>query len=486
MTRSGDEYVRGLRDGRTVLFNGERVADVTKHPAFAAAVRTVAQLYDLAHDSVNRELMTYASPRDGRPINKSWLVPRTREDLASRRHAIKFWADASYGLLGRSPDHVASFFAGFAGSTAFYARGGQQFAENLSRFAAKAADEDLYVSYVIVHPTIDRAKPAHQQAEPYLYAGVAAERDNGIVIRGAQMLGTGSVMSDYVLVTVILPLKAGDEDYAISCVVPNSAPGLKLYPRRPYGLGPSSVFDYPLSSRFDESDSLVVFDNVFVPWEDVFIYKNLELTTGQFSVTAAHVLGNTQAHIRSWSKLQFLVALVKRCMDLSGRSAANETVAQLGELATRVSLVEGMILGAEVAAAADGFGVMRPKDSLLYASQVFQQAMYPALLNQIRGLMGGSLIQLPATVGELRAPDSMADIERYVRWPRASGRERVKLLKLLWDVLGSEFGSRHLQYEMFYAGEPGAIQAREFRTFDWATAEALVDRCLVGYDPESV
>ena len=114
---------------------------------------------------------------------------------------------------------------------------GRQFADNLQRFAAKAADEDLYISYVIVHPTIDRAKPAHQQAEPYLYAGAAAERDGGIVLRGAQMLGTGSVMSDYIFVSVILPLHPGDEDYAISCVVPNGAPGLKLYPRRPYALG---------------------------------------------------------------------------------------------------------------------------------------------------------------------------------------------------------------------------------------------------------
>jgi len=216
MTRRGDEYVRGLRDGRTVLLNGERLADVMTHPAFAAGIRTIAELSDLAHDPANRELMTYPSPRDGRPINKSWLVPRTREDLAARRRAIKCWADASYGFLGRSPDHVASFFAGFAGSPAFYARGGQEFADNLLRFAAKAADEDLYLSYVIVHPTIDRAKSAHQQAEPYLYAGAAAERDNGIVIRGAQMLGTGSVMSDYVLLTVILPLKPGDDDYAIS------------------------------------------------------------------------------------------------------------------------------------------------------------------------------------------------------------------------------------------------------------------------------
>jgi 4-hydroxyphenylacetate 3-monooxygenase len=486
VTRSGEDYIRGLRDGRTVLLNGDRVADVTTHPAFAAGIRSIANLYDLAADPANRELMTYPSPRDGRPINKSWLVPRSRDDLAARRRAIKIWADASYGLLGRSPDHVASFFAGFAGSPEFYARGGQVFADNLSRFAARAADEDLYVSYAIVHPTVDRAKPAHQQTEPYLYAGAAAERDNGIVIRGAQMLGTGSVMSDYVLLTVILPLKPGDEDYAISCVVPNSAPGLKLYPRRPYALAANSIFDYPFSSRFDETDSLVVFDDVLVPWEDVFIYKNIELTRGQFSVTAAHVLGNTQSHIRSWAKLQFLVGLVKRCMDLSGRSANAEIIAQLGDLATRVSLIEGMILGAEAAAERDQFGVMRPKDSLLYASQVFQQAMYPTLLNQIRGLMGGSLIQLPATAAELQAASSALDIDRYVRWPKATGPERVKLLKLLWDAVGSEFGSRHLQYEMFYAGEPAAIQGREFRTFDWAAAEALVDRCLATYDESTV
>ncbi|MGZ8500457.1 MAG: 4-hydroxyphenylacetate 3-hydroxylase N-terminal domain-containing protein, partial [Candidatus Binatia bacterium] len=171
MTRSGDDYMRALRDGRTVLVNGERVADVTAHPAFAGAIRTVAQLYDLADDPVNRELMTYPSPRDGRPVTMAWLVPRTREERAARRRAIKFWADASYGFLGRSPDHVSSFFAGFAGSPEFYARGGQRFSDNLLRFAAKAADEDLYLSYVIVHPTIDRAKPAHQQSEPYLYAG---------------------------------------------------------------------------------------------------------------------------------------------------------------------------------------------------------------------------------------------------------------------------------------------------------------------------
>jgi 4-hydroxyphenylacetate 3-monooxygenase len=482
MARGGADYVRGLHDGRAVFLDGERVDDVANHPAFAGAVRSLAHLYDVANDPANRALMTYPSPRDGRPVNKSWLVPRTREDLAARRQAIKRWADASYGFFGRSPDHVASFFAGFAGAPEFFARDGQQFADNLLRFYAKAADEDLYLSYAIVQPTIDRTKPAHQQPEPFLYAGAAAERDGGIVVRGAQMLATGGVMSDWVFVTVILPLRPGDEDYAISVVVPNDAPGLKLYTRRPYASAATSVFDYPLSTRFDETDSLVVLDDVFVPWEHVFVYKNLALTAGQFGETAAHVLGNTQAHIRSWAKLQFLVGLVKRICELNGGITRPDVVAQLGDLASRVSLVEGLILGAEAAAQPDKFDVMRPADSLLYASQVLQQAMYPEIVNQIRGMMGGGVIQLPSSSADLTSATTAADVNRYVRWPTTPSEERVKLLKLLWDAIGSEFGARHLQYEMFYAGEPSAIKGREYRSFDWAAAERLVDDCLASYD----
>ena len=482
MTRSGADYIEGLRDGRAVYLNGSRVDDVVEHPAFREGIRSIAHLYDLANDPANRELLTFPSPRDGRPVNKSWLTPRTRDDLAARRLALKRLHDTSYGLLGRSPDHVASFFAAFGGSGDFFARGRREFADNLLRFYARAADEDLYLSYTIVHPTVDRGKPAHQQPEPFLYAGAVAERDGGIVIRGAQMLGTGSVMSDWIFVTVILPLRPGDEDYAISLVVPCSAPGVKIYPRRPYALGAPSVFDYPLSTRFDETDSLVVFDDVFVPWEDVFIYRDLALTFGQFNDTAAHVLGNTQAHIRFWAKLQFLAGLVKRIMDGSGQSARPDVQALLGELATQVSLVEGLILAAEAKAAPDEFGVMRPDGAIVYANQVLQAALYPELIVKVRGMLGGSVIQLPSSATELLNPDTAADVKRYVRWPDVPGEQRVKLLKLVWDLIGSEFGSRHVQYEMFYAGEPASVKGREFRAFDWADAERLVDQCLASYD----
>ncbi|SRR5579884_548951 len=482
MTRSGAEYVRGLRDGRTVYLNGERVADVTTHPAFAEGVQAIASLFDLANDPANRELMTYPSPRDGRPIDKWWLIPRSYDDLVARRRALKAVADQSYGLLGRSPDHMASFLCAWAGSPAFFARGGQQFAENIQRFYAKAADEDLYLSYAIVQPTVDRTRPAHQQPEPYLYAGVVKEKDGGIVLRGAQMLATGGVMSDYVFISVILPLRPGDEDYAISLVVPNDAPGLKLYTRRPYTLGATTVFDYPLTTRFDETDSLVVLDDVFVPWEDVFVYRDVALTFGQFSETAAHSLGNLQAHIRSWAKLEFLVGLVKRICERNGQLAKPETIALLGDLASRVALVEGLVLAAEVNARLDEFGVMCPDRTMVYASQTLQAQLYPEVMTMVRGLMGGSVIQLPSSAADLLSPTTAPDVERYVRWAEAPAGERVKLLKLLWDLVGSEFAARHLQYEMFYAGEPAAVKGREYRAFDWAAAEALVDRCLASYD----
>ena len=161
--RTGNSYVESLRDGRNVILDGAPVDDVTSHPAFAGGVRTVARLYDFAADPANRELMTYESPTDGRPVNLSWLVPRSVEDLRRRRLAIEAWSELSYGYLGRSPDHVASFFAGFSGSLDTFAKAGDRYAENVQRFYERARDEDLYVTYTIIHPQIDRAKGPHEQ-----------------------------------------------------------------------------------------------------------------------------------------------------------------------------------------------------------------------------------------------------------------------------------------------------------------------------------
>lgn len=484
--RTGEEYIEGLRDGRSVFIDGERVSDVTTHPAFSGAVGSIARLYDVAADPANRELMTCPSPYSDAPINVAYMIPRSEADLAHRRRGLRRWAEETYGLMGRSPDHVAGFLAGFAARPDVFARGARpELADNVTRFHRFAAENDVYAAYTIVPPQIDRSKPAHAQADPHLYAGVKQERDDGIVIAGAQMLGTGAALADWIHLSSIVPMRPGDEDYAISVMIPASAEGVKILSRRSYARAADSVYDYPLASRFDETDSLVVYDDVFVPWENVFVYRDLDLVQAQWWETPAWLLGNNQAQVRFSAKLDFLVGVAKRVTGMNGVDVLPPVQGSLGELAAHASIVSGMVLAAEHNCVIDDRGVAWPGATETYANTTFQSDTYGRMLSIVRELCGGGVIQLPSSVQDFRNPEILAQLERYVQSPDAPTRERVKLLKLAWDLIGSEFAGRHEQYEMFYAGAPFIVKMRMFRNFDFAAATGLVDRAMEGYEADT-
>jgi len=483
MARTGAEYIASIRDGRTVYINGERVADVSDHPALRGAVSSIAHLYDLSASPEHRETMTFPSPVTGEPVNKCFLMPRTPEDLAARRRAHRLWADATFGLMGRAPDHVPGFITGFALRPDLFARDGQRFADNVLGYHAWLRDNDLYAAYVIIPPHIDRSRPAHQQEDPQLYAGVVEERGDGIVVSGAQMLGTGGAIANEMFMSCIVPLGPGDENYAISIAVPIGAPGLRLIVRRPYAETAASVYDYPLSSRFDETDALVVFDRVFVPWERVFVYKNLALTRAQFNETPAHILGNHQAQVRFASKAQFIAGLALRIAESIGVDKTPQTQTMLGELASYCAMASGLVLAAEAECVHDPRGFVYPNPSYIYANNWLQATYYQTMLTYLRELAGGGLLQVPSSYKDYLNPEIAADLNRYVRSPGLKSVERTKLYKLAWDIVGSEFAGRHQQYELFYAGARGqTTSVRAYRAFDFEAARAMVDRCLAGYD----
>ena len=475
--RTGAEYLASLNDGRQVFLDGERVADVSKHKAFREAARSVARLYDIAAAPDNRELMTFTSPKTGQPVLRAFQIPKTHADLRQRRLFSEKWAEATFGLMGRTPDHVAGFFCGYAGVPEVFAKGGQRFADNVVAFYEKMRDEHLYVSYAIVPPQIDRSKPAHKQSDPALYAGVVEERGDGIVISGAKQLATGGVLSDWLHLSCIHPLQPGDENYANCLAVPINAPGLKLYPRRPFALRADNAFDYPLSSRFDESDSYVVFDKVFVPWEHVFIYRNVEVSRDQWWKTTAHTLGNHQAQVRYVVKLRFLAGLAQRMNEMTGNVAAPPVQVMMGELAALASIYEGMLLAHETVSQIKD-GVLWPSALTLYSAMAMQSELNGRMLEIVRELAGGAFITLPSSLADLESPQTVADVERYMRSASTDARSKVALMRLLWDFLGSEFGARHQQYEKFYGGASFLVKTNVFRNFDWKRAGALVDAAL--------
>jgi 4-hydroxyphenylacetate 3-monooxygenase len=482
--RTGPEYLRSLSDGRAVFVDGEKVDDVTRHKAFARAARAIAGLYDLARSPALNERMTFPSPKLGHPVLRAYQIPRAHADLRARREASELWAEATFGLMGRTLDHVAGFFCGFAAVPSVFAAGGQQFADNMLAFFEHLRDNHLYASYAIVPPQIDRSKPAHKQSDPTLYAGVVKERDDGIVLSGAQQLATGGVFSDYIYLSCIHPLQPGDENYANAVVVPTNAPGLKLYPRRPFAALATNPFDYPLTSRFDESDCFVVLDKVFVPWEHVFVYRNLEVCRDQWWKTPAHLYGNHQAQTRYATKLRFMIGIAKRMNEMTGNDANPAVQIQMGELAALVSTVESMLLAQESLSTIDQNGVLWPSRTTLYAVMSLQSEANARMIEIIKELTGAAMISLPSSARDFDHPEMAADIEKYMRSAASSAKERLALMRLAWDFIGSEFGNRHQQYEKFYGGASFLLKQNMYRNYDFKRAVGLVDAALNLADSE--
>jgi 4-hydroxyphenylacetate 3-monooxygenase len=476
--RTGAQYLAEISDdGRQIIYDGQVVKDVTTHPAFRGAAGSIAGLWDIAADPANRDLMTYPSPTTGKPVLRCYHIPKTCEDLRPRRRMIERWTEQTFGLMGRTPDHVAGFFAGFAARPSFFAGAGQGYGDNLTAFYEYARDNHLYISYAIVPPQIDRSKPSHRQSDPALCAGVVAERDDGIILSGAQQLATGAAFSDYLFLSCIHPLVPGDENYAINVAMPINSPGLKIYVRRSYATNATSTFDYPLSSRFDETDALITLDNVFIPWERVFIYRNIELCRDQWTKTPSHAYGNYQAQIRYTTKLRFLIGVMKHHCEITGVDSISASQAQLGEMAALASIVD-MMVDAQETRATIVDGVVWPSKVALYAIMALQADLNPRLIDMARELSGGAMIMLPSSRLDYDNTETARDLERYVASPGYPSKKRVAFLKLAWDLIGSEFAGRQQQYEKFYGGPSIVNKLHVYRNYDFAEAKRLAEGAL--------
>lgn len=477
--KTGAEHIASLRDGRTVLLDGAAVGDVTASGAYRRAVASVGGLYDFVADPANAELMTH-DPGDGSQANRIWQLPRSHGELVERRRALEAWNAQHLGYMGRSPDHVASCISGMYMGLDRFRRYDPARAGALADYYAYARDNDVYLSYVIINPQADRSKPAGEQADPFLTAGVVDADSEGLTIRGAKMLGTAAVMANEVLVTCIQPLQPGEDRYAVSFVAPMNAPGLKVLSRKSYEAAAPSVFDNPLASRYDENDAVLYFDDAKIGWERVFVDRDVAMTLAQFHETPAHVYQNYQAQIRLSVKMRFLAGLARRIAETNGILGIPQVREMLGQIAAEAQMVRGLVAAME-ANGHEWFGYFVPDRHTLYTAQVLTQQLYGVFVSRLRELAGGGMIMLPSSEADYGNAEMSSLIAKTQQSPVASSDERVKLFKLAWDAVGSEFGSRHEQYEMFYAGATFVTKAHSFRTFDWDEATGLVDSVLDGY-----
>lgn len=481
MIKDGSRHLESLADGRVILINGRRVTSPLDHPAFRNATRTAAALYDFQAAPANRELMTFEVAGKSLRVNRAWQLPHSYAELVERRQALTAWAEQHCGYLGRSPDHVASCLSAMAMGWELFERHGEGRGKALWSYYEHARDNDLYLAYVIIDPQADRSKATGEQQDEYLTASICDEDSEGITIRGAKMLGTSAIMANDILIASLRPVREGDARYAFTASIPVGSKGLKLLSRRSYEEAAVSRFDYPLSSVWDENDAIVYFDDVKIPWERVFVHRNPKMSLAQFHETPAHSYQNYQSMIRLAVKLRFLVGVAHRITETIGTTDFPQVRETLGALAADAGMIDAYVHAMEAKGSLFGPYFM-PDRATLYSAQVMAQKLYPKVVETIRELAGGGMIMLPSCAGDFANDEARQIIGKTMLSPATDAEGRVKLFKLAWDSVGSEFASRHVQYEMFYSGARHFVTGHAYRTYDWSRARGLVDGVLAQYD----
>src|SRR6202521_6121715 len=449
--QTGKEYLEALKDGREVYIYGERVKDVTTHPAFRNTSKMVARLYDALHDPKRKDKLLLPTDTGNKGQTHAFFkAPKNLQDLVAGRNAIAEWAKLTYGWMGRAPDYKAAFLATLGANADFYA----PHQENAKRWYKFSQERVPFINHAIIHPPTDRDRPPKEVGDVCCH--VEKETDAGIIVSGAKVVATGSVLTHHGLIPV------QDKKFAVVFMVPTNTPGVKFICRTSYEMTSTAMgspFDYPLSSRLDENDAVFIMDKVLVPWENVFVYGDIDKANNFFPRTGFLPRFVVHGCTRLAVKLDFIAGLLLKAVEAAGTKDYRGVQANVGEVIAWRNLFWAL---------SDAM-VRNPKpwigDYLLpnmdpgNAYQIIATMAYTKIKYIIEQTVASGLIYLNSYASDFKNPEIRPYLDRYLRGSNGyKGVERVKLLKLLWDALGSEFGGRHELYEINYGGSPAEIR----------------------------
>ena len=480
--RTGAQVLEGLRDGRQLYMDGALVKDVTRDPRLAGGARTMAQLFDMQHRPEILDEMTYVSPKTGERVGMSFLQARSREDLARRRMMYRRWHDHTLGMFGRAPDFVNVMLSSFAaGAEAFGPYSG-----NMIAYYETARDHDRIATHSLTNPQVDRTHNVAAQAKD-LAAKAVRETDAGIVIRGARMLATLGAYSDDLLVmpapSYPLPNTEDAKAFAIGFHIPMATKGVKLI-NRPGMVQPGagSSHDHPLSSRFDESDCMIIFDDVLVPWENVLMYRDIEIFNNIYRrVHAMGAMGH-QFSVKDLCKAEFMMGLAFTLVRTTKIDEFLHIQGMLAELINSVQVLRSCILTSEAEAEMTPVGVVAPAMGPLGAVRYLFPEMFRRSCEIIQIMGAGGLAMVPS-YAEINGPLA-EDVKTYYQAAAADSSTRIRLFRLAVDAAMSSFSGRQQLYERYFAGDPVRGAGNLYQAFDKEPHVARINALLARFETE--
>jgi 4-hydroxyphenylacetate 3-monooxygenase oxygenase component len=475
--RTGEQFLNGLRKtSRTVWVGDDRVEDVTAHPALAQAARTLAGVFDRQHRYADDCLIP--DPETGEAISVSHMLPRSVDDLKRRNRGLARIAEATVGLMGRTPDYMNVKFACFAARRTVWAGpdgANAEGAENLVRFQKRLAREDVSLTHTIIQPTVDKATDPQIIGNRVTLHKVG-ETEHGIVVRGARILATLAPFADEIAVYPGLPIPAGADLYALAFAIPVDTPGLIFLCRDSASAPGAHPFDRPLSSRFDEQDAFVIFDDVEIPRDRLFLDGRVDIYNG---IRLSGIVENLtmQTTIRAMTKLEFAYGLAARMAEaINDQSPATQEM--LGELLSYLEVTRSAVLLAAEHGRHVGDGMWFPDPRPLVPMRSLLATWFPRVAESITLIGSHNLLATPSR-RQLDDPTLRPLIDEFLHGANGVDAEaRAALFRLGWDFVGSGLGGRNLLYERFYLASAGRNRITAHLSADRSRAYGLVDSIL--------
>ncbi|KGR80252.1 4-hydroxyphenylacetate 3-monooxygenase, oxygenase component [Ureibacillus manganicus] len=460
---NGKEFIDRINKLKPEIWlNGEKIDElISEHHAFKGFMQSKASLYDLQHDDKVKDEMTFPSPLTGDAVGLSYLQPKTIEDLRKKRKMMEHWAKATNGIMGRTPDYLNSVLMSFA-CCANYLEGKENcFPNNLRSFFEYARENDISLTHTFISPQVNRSQIYIENSKEPIAAKVVGENEQGIIIKGARLLATQGGLTDEVLVFSVGRFLF-NEDEAFAFAIPSNTQGLKFIFRDTF-LGGESNFDHPLSSRYEEMDSVVVFDNVLVPWDRVFYYNNAEVAEEFTQQSAFHHYAKHQVLTRQIVKTEFLLGIAELIVDTINISEFQHVQEKLSEMIIGLETMKALLEKAENDATLDEWGFIRPNIiPLKVASNVFPK-IYPRFTEIIQLISASGIITLPTE--KAFTSEISRDLSLYLQGANRSALDRVKIFRLAWDLTMSSFGTRQTQYERYFFGDPIRIASDLYKSY---------------------
>lgn len=445
-----------------IWLDGEKLkGKVSEHPAFKGVLKSKAALYDLQHNPDLKDEMTFTLPDQKDPIGLSYLQPKTKEDIKKRRKMMEHWARSTFGLMGRSPDYMNTAVMSFASSAGILNNRENCFPENIQSLYEYAMKHDLSFTHTFITPQVNRSQFHVETSENPISAKIIGQTKDGLIIKGARLLATQGGLTDEILV-ISVPKLYLNKDEAFAFSIPSNTKGVRFICRESF-IGGDSAFNHPLSSRFEEMDSIVVFDNVVVPWDRVFFYHNVEaagdfMNRGSFYVHTYHQVLNRQI-----IKTEFILGIAQLLVETINVAEYQHIHEKISEIIIGLETMKALLDKAENDAEPDEWGYMRPSmKPLQVASRIFPR-IYPRFCEIIQLIGASGMVSIPTEKDF--ASEIRQDLEQYLQAHSLDAEERVKLFRLAWDLTMSAFGTRQTQYERYFFGDPVRISSTIYKNY---------------------